>query len=480
MPFSQDTRQKSNDMMRTFLITKLCVLLIFAKAHAEFSGYYLSRAFLDVKKDNPAEDIFELRQRIFTEFSGERGRARFTLSARTDLNWFEGKFSRVEFSFRPFEFYALFDFDRFSVSFGRQVVSWGKTDGSPFDVINRPDITEGFFTEQRFVKVPSILLNFSTFFDDSNLQVVYEPFFTPPDFLKVNSDWALLNWSSIARSRAILEDDERIKAVLNGTFDPFLEEYPEKLTELLLSFGLGVRFDTLFGETGVALYLYTGYEQFPTIYFNEGFRADLATQPGNPIDNLSTIDVAEVVIPVAQGENFLVLRPSRFWIAGIGIEREIFGFLAKADIGGYFDTSALDPFLNVVEHNFAVGSVQIEKQFSLLGFDVFPVFGVKSFIPVPQRELLIFEKGLFVPSLLVRAERWIFARQFTLISAFAWDFPRISRIARSFITVQSVSFSLTDNLTLTAGVLLMEGKRISLFGFFKENSALFLNVRLSF
>jgi hypothetical protein len=207
------------------------------------SFYSLTRFFFDLKKDNSFEDLAEFKQRLFLE-TNYKPSEKFSIlfSGKLDLNYFYGGFSRFQNFFDVHEAYFSFSGESFLISGGRKIVSWGICDGSPLDVVNRPDFRDGIFAEQRFLKTPGILLDFSLLFGSSSFQVVYEPFFTPPQFVDIKGDWAIMNWWSLYVAFEGDKNSDQLKTLLDGQFQPIVKKYPSLFSDLLKSFGLGFYF----------------------------------------------------------------------------------------------------------------------------------------------------------------------------------------------------------------------------------------------
>jgi hypothetical protein len=214
-----------------------------------------------LRKDNSFEDLAEFKQRLFLE-TNYKPSEKFSIlfSGKLDLNYFYGEFSRFQNFFDVHEAYFSFSGESFLISGGRKIVSWGICDGSPLDVVNRPDFRDGIFVEQRFLKTPGILLDFSLLFGSSSFQVVYEPFFTPPQFVDIKGDWAIMNWRSLYVAFEGDKNSDQLKTLLDGQFQPIVKKYPSLLSDLLKSFGLGFYFSSRLELLQLAFAGYTGFQ----------------------------------------------------------------------------------------------------------------------------------------------------------------------------------------------------------------------------
>ena len=439
--------------------------------------YSLTRFFADVRKDNSFEDLFELRQRFFLEATYEPSETiSLLISGRADINYFSGGFSRMNYLFRIHEVYFNFMSGDSIFSFGRKVVSWGVVDGSPLDVVNRPDFTEGLFSEPRFSKVPAILFEFTHSFGESTIDIIYEPFFTPPDINDMAGDWAILNWRSLFRAFDGDRDNDQLKNLLSGQFSPVVRDYPDELTELLLSFGLGGYLSSAFDTLSLSFVAYTGFEIFPVPVFDSVFLADLQRFP----EGLRQIDIsaAEIVEPLSRGESFVKLVPRRYYVVGGGWSYDLSGYLLKNDIAFYLLADIPDENLKVREFNLFSFAFDVEREI-IPNFILIP--GVRGIINLGDISPFIIGDGVISPSFSARYEVYIGVQSISFLVSAISDvpldtFPDNPKI-RSWFLLPSITWKPQDKIELSAGGIFLGGDEISLFGIFRENSAFMFSFR---
>ena len=439
--------------------------------------YSLTRFFADVREDNSFEDLFELRQRFFLEATYEPSETiALLISGRADINYFSGGFSRVSYLFRVHEVYFNLISGDSIFSFGRKIVSWGVVDGSPLDVVNRPDFTEGFFSEPRFTKVPAILFEFTHSFGESTIDIVYEPFFTPPDINDMAGDWAILNWRSLYRAFDGDRENDQLKNLLSGQFSPVVRDYPDDLTELLLSFGLGGYFSTTLDTLSLSFAAYTGFEIFPVPVFDSVFLADLQRFP----EGLRQIDIsaAEIVEPLSRGESFVKLVPRRYYVVGGGWSYDLSGYLLKNDIAFYLFVDIPDEKLKVREFNIFSFAFDVEREV-IPNFILIP--GVRGIINLGERKPFIIGNGVISPSFSARYETYIGVQSISFLMSVVSDIPLDTLPERfkirSWFFLPSIVWKPQDKIELSAGGIFLGGDEISLFGMFKENSAFMFSFR---
>lgn len=456
----------------------LLLLLLLCKSEAlSYSLYSLTRFFVDTRKENNFEDVFEIKQRLFLEerFDIVEGTSFFNLSGKLDLNYFIGGFSRFSYSFDLFELYTSLSFGGFNIYTGRKIVSWGITDGSPFDVINRPDLSEGFFNEPKFLKVPSVLAQIIWVTENLSLELVYEPFFNPPVFYDVGGDWALMSWESLHDSFDGDDQNPQLKNILNGLFSPIVRAYPEKLTDILMSFGLGAQAKTRFENLDLLFVSYTGGSIFPVPFFDQSFLNYFERQH-QPTSEKLDISALEVLEPVSDGRPFLKLEPRRYYLVGPAFSYDIDGYLIKSDIAFYLMNDLPNENMRIKEYNLLSWAIDLEREV-IPNLIIIPSF--RGILNLSQDDIIIIERGVLLPSFTGRYEFFIGNSSLSIVGNIALDVPFEAEI-RSHLVILSLSWKPTDTIEISSNSYILGGDRVSLFGFLKSNSAVSLWLRMYF
>lgn len=438
--------------------------------------YSLSRFFAGIKKDNSFEDFASFHQRFFLESSYKPTSAlNFLFSGNIDLSYFYGGFSRYEFSMNLHELYLSYFMEHIKLSFGRKIINWGNVENSPVDIVNRPDFSEGFFNEPRFSKVPGVLLDFVWMGENSSLNLIYEPFFTPPKFLDTGSNWALLSWSSLYSSFEGDKDNSQLRLLVDRQIAPVVKAYPSKLSDVLKSFGLGGNFYTRLDNLSLSFVAYSGFSIFPLPFFDDVFLSDFARTPGR-LSSKFDISSAEILEPLSRGEPFVKLEPKRYYVGGGGWSYDISGYLLKSDIAFYLLADFPDNNLRVKEFNLFSFAFDIEREV-IPNLFVIPSF--RGFFNLSSGEILLIEKGTFLPSLSFRYEFYVGNSSFNLLGSSVLDIPVKSKDLRSYFILGSLGYRPIDLLEVSINGYIFGGEEISLFGFFKKNSAISLWFRIS-
>ncbi|MCS7212709.1 MAG: hypothetical protein NZ927_00565 [Candidatus Calescibacterium sp.] len=438
----------------------------------------MTRFYRDFKKEDSFEDIFEIKQRFFIEqrYNITEESFFFNFSGKIDLDYFQGGFNRFSYSVYLYEFYFGMSFGNFNLSAGRKIVTWGIVDGSPLDVVNRPDFSEGLFNEPRFLKTPSIVTQLIGFSGSSSIDFVYEPFFTPPNFADIGGDWAILNWSSLNSSFEGDRSNPQLKNILNGLVSPIVRSYPKEITEMLLSFGAGFQFKTSFENLNFAFVSYTASSIFPIPFFEQTF-IDYFERSPQTFSEKFNISALEIVEPASRGEPFIRLEPRRYYLLGGGWSYDIDGYLLKNDLAFYLLNDLPDENLKVREFNIMSWAVDLEREI-IPNFFVIPSFrGILKLSPA--NDIIVVENGVFLPSFSARYEFFIGNSSISLLGNLVLDVPFDLDI-RSYFSVVSFGWKPVDTIELSILSYIFGGDQISLFGFFENNSALSLWIRLYF
>lgn len=434
------------------------------------SLYFLSRFYLDLEKEDNFEDIFEFRQRFFLEQNYSiKDSLSFNFSGKLDLIYSYGGFSRFSYYFNLFEFYLNIPFGSANVFAGRKIVSWGVVDGSPLDVINRPDFSEGFFNEPRFFKTPSIISQFVWFSGNSSFDFVYEPFFTPPTFFDIGGDWAILNWKVLNSSFEGDKENTQLNNLLNGLVSPIVKAYPDKITNLLLSFGLGFQYKTSFDNLNLSFVSYSGSSIFPLPFFEQTFVDYFERSPRGFSENFD-ISALEILEPASRGEPFIRLEPRRYYLVGAGWSYDINGYLLKNDLAFYLMNDLPNQNLKIKEFNLFSWALDLEREVIP---NLFLIPSFRGFVKIsPVDQIIIFKNGVFLPSISGRYEFFIGNSSLSFLGNLVLDVPLELDSIRSHFFVFSTTWKPKDFIELSIFSYIFGGKEVSFFGFFKNNSAL--------
>lgn len=442
--------------------------------------YSLTRIFLDIQKQNQFEDLAEVKERLFLESKYTKDKYSILFSGKIDLNYFYGGFPRFQGLFDLHEIYLSTSLKNASISFGRKIVSLGIVDNSPYDAISRPDFREGFFnlTDPNFLKTPGIILDSIMFIGNSTLRIIYEPFFTPPLFYDIKSDWAIMNWNFLNNAFEGDKNSEQLKNVLDGQFSPVVKNYPSRIEDALKTFGLGLYFSSKYEKLQFALLGYTGYSIFPMPFFDSLFLQELERMPGTPEEKLSNISATEILEPASRGESFLKLEPRRYHITGGGWSYEIANFLLKNDLALYLMADLPDENLKIREFSLLSFALDAEREIIPNLIIIPSVRGIINFSP---QNIILIKKGNIFPSISVRYEFYIKNYSFSFTANLSPDVPlEIPLSIRSFFSFISAVWKPTDLIEVSGGAIILGGKDISVFGFFKNNSAIFISSKIFF
>ncbi|MCD6268690.1 MAG: DUF1302 family protein [Deltaproteobacteria bacterium] len=163
-----------------------------------FKGWIVGLGAVDTHDDNDTEHTNLFRNRIRVESDwhhtlspDNRLKAKFSLDSDY-LYMGGGEKSNHEYDFTIFEGYLLYAHKNLSMTVGKQIVRWGKTDQlSPVDNINPQDLRLFILPELEDRKIPIWMLKLQGFGDNWSWEALYIPWFENSDIDYFNSDWAI-------------------------------------------------------------------------------------------------------------------------------------------------------------------------------------------------------------------------------------------------------------------------------------------------
>src|SRR5690606_10231183 len=98
-------------------------------------------------------------------------------------------------AFEPelWEAYGALERPAWELSIGQQIRRWGRGVPSVWDVLNPSDVSELFFIEDEFQKIPVPMARWTRFGDRYELEAVLIPFYRPARLPATRSDWSPLS-----------------------------------------------------------------------------------------------------------------------------------------------------------------------------------------------------------------------------------------------------------------------------------------------
>ena len=154
-----------------------------------FSGSIQTRGALDTSNNQENEHSTAIRNRTILKAGYN---TLFTISALSDYLYFGNDNSSDDYDLDFYETYVTLPFNAVTLSLGKKILRWGKTDQmSPVDTINPEDFREFIVPDYEDRKIPvwmaDLLIKFNTF----SLEGVYLPKFEPARQDYFNSDWGV-------------------------------------------------------------------------------------------------------------------------------------------------------------------------------------------------------------------------------------------------------------------------------------------------
>lgn len=442
---------------------------VFGKS-VEVKGVFYSRMNLDYKKDNFMEDFIEWRNKFLLELKIPFKNGNLIFSGRSFYNllWNE-KEEDSYLSFDIYEIYIKFSKEEFEFSLGKQFLSWGKSDVSVLNIATPFDYREFIFMEEEFFNKPILLGKISWIRENWMLEGVFVPFYEPPDFNVIGDDWSIF----IPQLLTETGDYESIKTI-EKQITPVYFDYPDKD---IRNGEVGVHFGSSIMMLDYSLVFFYGWTDLPAFYFHEDFLRSLERTKGSPEEKLASITPAEVITySTPDGDektkdHFIRASPVRSLTAGGSFSTAWKGVVFMGDIGISYPSIFYDENFRVREKILLAISTNMDYLFPE---DIYGnLFFSGYFIPDYKEPLFIVRR--FNPVIGLYLRKSILEEKLTMEGRFVLDLNYMS-----WASDIRFSYSLRDDFKIIAGTHILDGKRASIFGFFKENDEGFLGIKWTF
>jgi hypothetical protein len=223
--------------------------------------------------------------------------------------------------------------------------------------------------------------------------------------------------------------------------------------------------------------LFYGWTDIPAFYFHEDFLKSLEMTKGSPEEKLASITPVEVITySTPDGDektrdHFITASPVRSLTTGGSFSTAWKGIGFMGDLGISYPSIFYNENFRVREKTLISISTNIDYIFpeDIYGNLLFSGF----FIPDYSEKLFIVKQ--FNPVLGFYLRKSIFEDKLTMEGRFVLDTNYLS-----WALDIRTSYSLKDNFKIIAGTHILDGRRASLFGFFRENDEGFLGIKWTF
>lgn len=463
-------------VLLTFLTSLTLPLLLSAQEmeifgkEVEVKGIFYSRVNFDYKRDNFMEDFIEWRNKFFLELKipFKNGSLVFSGKSFYNLLWNE-KEEDSDFFFDVYEAYVKFSKGEFDFSLGKQFLSWGKSDVSVLNIATPFDYREFIFMEEEFFNKPILLGKISWIRENWTLEGVFIPFYEPPDFNIIKDDWSIFIPELLTENG----DYESIKAIENQ-ITPVYFDYPDRD---IRNGEAGVHFSSSVSMLDYSFVLFYGWTDIPAFYFHEDFLKSLEMTKGSPEEKLASITPVEVITySTPDGDektrdHFITASPVRSLTTGGSFSTAWKGIGFMGDLGISYPSIFYNENFRVRKKSLISISTNIDYIFpeDIYGNLLFSGF----FIPDYSEKLFIVKQ--FNPVLGFYLRKSILEDKLTMEGRFVLDINYLS-----WALDIRTSYSLKDNFKIIAGTHILDGRRASLFGFFRENDEGFLGIKWTF
>lgn len=160
-------------------------------AHFSLSGYIRARGAMD-SVDNPGkEHKTAFGNRTLVEAKYDKI---ITVSALSDFLYFGDDNYRKDYDLDLYEAYATLPFNNLTLTLGKKIIRWGKTDQrSPVDSINPEDFREFIVPDYEDRKIPVWMADLVVKFNEFSLEGAYLPKFEPARQDYFGTDWSVFS-----------------------------------------------------------------------------------------------------------------------------------------------------------------------------------------------------------------------------------------------------------------------------------------------
>ncbi|OPX30416.1 MAG: hypothetical protein B1H08_01805 [Candidatus Omnitrophica bacterium 4484_171] len=219
------------------------------------------RLFQDTKEDTAYEDHEQVRTQfdVWTKFK-KNGFSAY-VSGRTEGEWLIGDDTQKDVDVTLRQAYISADSDRWALSLGKQVVTWGKLDNViVVDRINPQDFRWFVMDDKQERKDPVWMMQAHYFGDNYDAELLYIPFFRASKIDFFGSDWAVFDHLKEAVEKG--NYSASAKSIISGV----RIKDKDKLTQDTFANGeWGIRFRNRIGNVDCAFYYMYIHSRVPVL-----------------------------------------------------------------------------------------------------------------------------------------------------------------------------------------------------------------------
>lgn len=423
-------------------------------------GVVYTRLDQDLRKDFAGEDKSEVHSKLLGNLEIRHpGRYRiygsFLLSH--EFLW-NGKELRARATPELWEAWGRWETELYTLEAGNIIRRWGRGVPSLWDILNPPDLSEGFIREDEYQKLPIPMIRGTWYREDEELELLYSPFYRPPRTPPPQSDWGVLRISDFEG----LETYPLVQAALSQGVYPGITRYPR---DDFLHGELGLRYSRTLTNWDLDLYWFWGYDRIPLPEFHPDFLNYLNRQTTPLPQLLRNLSLQELVLfnPLYE------IRPRRVLFLGGGASTQSPLGSLRLELEGINQEPIYEEGLNLL---------RIPALHALLGLDSL------------SREEFLYSFSLIGVSLFTRKELFLIHPLTLLASGLARGkiAPRLKWEVRGLLNLTlgdswlspSLLYELIPDLTLQAGTHLFLSPEDLPLGFFNHNNLLFFRLKWLF
>ncbi len=435
-----------------------------AEKQIKVEGEVVTRLNVDFIKNDRYEFTHKWLNKIYLSVSGDINETTsIKISALDKYYYFHsGVGDYYDNDLSLFELNVTKNFDRFDLSAGNLIVTWGVSDLSPIDVVNPTEAEELIFTEEEFSKLPNLMVKGDYYItNNTTLEGVYVPFYKPSHFVLINSDWSILPREDYYKIEEEYKREYGIDIEKSGT-SSYVLDYPEdspfngEIGILLKSYQEGYDFQVA---------LHYGWQKMPLPQFNPDLIEYLknTSDPMEAINNLSPLEQISFM-------PLITFKPVRVFTAGGGISTSLGSVGIRSEIAIHSKSDIYNSHLELLHVPILIWNVGADYNFPFNIYGNVILIWAHFFTDEPT---YLYEKDNLLSVLLLRGT--YLHDTLTLENKLIYVFTQYQ-----WIESLKATYKYTDSVSLIGSINIIDAEKDTLLYPYRKNDFYSMGVQYNF